>query len=181
MNLREGTGRLALLLGAVGALFCGLVSFALLQSSLRQRADHIRFAQITSRIEQLGKETQNEYPVYRDIDSGKLGWAVLVKYPQYWGWVTGQTMQEPSWPKSWEIHGAEQGPRSDSWEDIRNQDDWRIWGIKTPDGRTVYPVSAPGAGSYFLIVILPFLGFFIPWGVVRAIGWVVIGFAQPST
>jgi hypothetical protein len=83
--------------------------------------------------------------------------------------------------KLWEVHGAEQGPKSDSWEDTQNQDDWRIWGIKTPDGRTVYPVSAPGAGSYFLIVILPFLGFFVPWGVVRAIGWVVIGFAQPST
>lgn len=51
--------------------------------------------------------------------------------------------------------------------------------IETTNGQTLYPTPAPGAWSYVLIAILPLLGFFIPWGVIRAVGWVVAGFVQP--
>lgn len=41
-----------------------------------------------------------------------------------------------------------------------------------------YPASA--AWRYPFVMLLPILGFFIPWGVVRAIGWVVGGFVANS-
>lgn len=180
MNLKEGTRRLALLLGVVGAMCCALLSYFALEDALHQRTEHFRFANMASRIEQLGRQTQSEYPVYRDIDSGELGWKMLDKYPQYWDWITGQSMQVPAVPKPWEIHDAEQAlPKTRSWEDVPY--DWRISGIKTPAGQIVYPTPEPGMGAYFLIVILPFLGFFLPWCSVRSIGWVSAGFIERDT
>jgi hypothetical protein len=48
--------------------------------------------------------------------------------------------------------------------------------IETQDGQSLYPTPATGAWSYVAIALLPLLGFFIPWGAVRAIGWVAAGF-----
>lgn len=48
MNLREGTRRLALLLGAVGAILGGFASYSELQTMLEQRASHNRFEQLAA-------------------------------------------------------------------------------------------------------------------------------------
>ncbi len=48
MNLREGTRRLALLLGAVGAIAGGFASYIELHSVLGQRARHNRFEQLAN-------------------------------------------------------------------------------------------------------------------------------------
>jgi hypothetical protein len=48
--------------------------------------------------------------------------------------------------------------------------------IETDDGQTLYLTRAPSAWRYLLIALFPALGFFIPWGAVRAIGWVGAGF-----
>lgn len=48
MNLREGTRRLALLLGAAGAIIGGVFAYAQLQSTMRQRADHKQFEQLAN-------------------------------------------------------------------------------------------------------------------------------------
>jgi hypothetical protein len=48
VNLKEGTRRLALLLGVVGAILGGFVGYLQLQSELGQRARHNRFEQSAS-------------------------------------------------------------------------------------------------------------------------------------
>ena len=48
MNLREGTRRLALLLGVVGAILGGFASYLFLQPALEQRARHNRFEQLAN-------------------------------------------------------------------------------------------------------------------------------------
>lgn len=48
MNLKEGTRRLALLLGAVGAILGGFASYVGLQPLIRQRADQQRFEQLAN-------------------------------------------------------------------------------------------------------------------------------------
>jgi hypothetical protein len=58
--------------------------------------------------------------------------------------------------------------------------DNEIESIEAEDGQTLYPTSAPSAWRYLLIALLPALGFCIPWGAIRAIGWVVAGFVKPS-
>jgi hypothetical protein len=53
--------------------------------------------------------------------------------------------------------------------------------IETDDGQTLYPTPAPPAWLYLLIALFPILGFFLPWGAVRVIGWVGAGFvASPK-
>lgn len=53
---------------------------------------------------------------------------------------------------------------------------YRVSSIETENGQTLYPTPAPSTWSYVGIAVLPLLGFFVPWGVVRAIGWVGAGF-----
>jgi diadenosine tetraphosphate (Ap4A) HIT family hydrolase len=48
--------------------------------------------------------------------------------------------------------------------------------IETEDGKTIYPSEAPNRWLYFLAAILPFVGFALPWGLIRAVGWVGAGF-----
>jgi hypothetical protein len=56
--------------------------------------------------------------------------------------------------------------------------DFSVESINTEDGQTLYPTPAPAWSAYALVVIFPILGFFIPWGVIRAVGWVAVGFIQ---
>ena len=54
--------------------------------------------------------------------------------------------------------------------------DYSVESIETEPNFYLYPEPVPGAWEYVLIVLLPIPGFFIPWGAVRAIGWVGAGF-----
>jgi hypothetical protein len=60
---------------------------------------------------------------------------------------------------------------------IRWTKDLGVESIELEDGRTVYPELAPSRWLYFLAATLPLLGFFLPWSLVRAIGWVGAGFS----
>jgi hypothetical protein len=52
--------------------------------------------------------------------------------------------------------------------------------IQTEDGQNLFPTREPSAWKDPLIALFPIVGFFISWGAVRAIGWVVAGFFQGS-
>jgi hypothetical protein len=58
--------------------------------------------------------------------------------------------------------------------------DYGVESIVTDDGQTLYPTPAPAPWLYLLIALFPVFGFFIPWGAVRAIGWVGAGFVQSA-
>jgi hypothetical protein len=150
MNLREGTRRLALLLGAAGAIIGGVFAYAQLQSTMRQRADHKQFEQLA-----------NSDAVQQDRKDFLAGWVSIDS-------KTGERIQ-------WDQQVDKDGIKTIHWTK-----DNEIESIETEDGQTLYPTPAPGVWSYFLIAILPMLGFFIPWGVVRAIGWTLAGFIQPT-
>lgn len=146
MNLREGTRRLALLLGVAGAIAGGFASYVELQPVMRQRADHQRFEQLAN-----SDVVQHE----------RKDW-FLVNLPP--GYV----------PATSEVKAS--GIKTINW--TKNLG---IESIETEDGQTLYPTPAPSAWMYLLIAIFPIAGFFIPWGTIRAIGWVGVGFSQPST
>jgi hypothetical protein len=54
--------------------------------------------------------------------------------------------------------------------------DCRAAMIYTDTGQVFYQELAPHAWEYLLIAVCPALGFFVPWGAVRAVGWVGVGF-----
>ena len=147
MNLREGTRRLALLLGVAGVIVGGLASYVELQTALEQRARHNRF----------------EGLVASDV--------VKQERKSLAGWVSID-------PKTGERIHWDQLVNKGGIKTIHWTEDNQIESIVPEDGQALYPTPAPAAGTYLLITLFPILGFFIPWGVIRAIGWVGVGFTQ---
>ena len=148
MNLREGTRRLALLLGVVGAILSGFGSYIGLQTVSDQRASRAKFEQMANSdvVEQERKICLSDHP--------PPGYAKL-----------GSQLQANT-----------AGIKSINWTD-----GCRVDMIETDAGEWLYPELGPGAWEYFLITLLPIIGFFIPWGAIRAIGWVGSGFVKPVT
>lgn len=149
MNLKEGTRRLALLLGVVGAILGGYASYVELQTVLSQRALHNRFEQLST--SDIVKQERKSLAGWVSIDP-----------------KTGERTQ-------WDQQVNKGGIKTIHWTE-----DNQIESIVPEDGLALYPTPAPAAGTYLLIALFPFLGFFIPWGAIRAIGWVGAGFVQPS-
>ena len=149
MNLKEGTRRLALLLGVAGAILGGFASYLELQSVMDQRARHNRFEQLAnSDVVQQERKSQA-------------------------GWVSIDPQSGERTP--WEQQVGKGGIKTIHW----TQDN-QIESIETQDGQYLFSTPAPSASSYLLIAFFPILGFFIPWGAVRAIGWVAAGFVAGS-
>jgi hypothetical protein len=44
----------------------------------------------------------------------------------------------------------------------------------------LYPAPAPSLWLYLFAAILPLLGFILPFGLIRAVGWVGAGFVASS-
>jgi hypothetical protein len=57
---------------------------------------------------------------------------------------------------------------------------YTIESIETVDGQSLYPKPPPSRWLYLFAAILPLLGFALPWGLVRAVGWVGAGFFASS-
>jgi hypothetical protein len=161
MNLREGTRRLALLLGLVGLIVGGFFSYLVLQSVMSQRADHQRFEGLadSSVVEQARKE-------------------------RFGPWDAAGSPIQPFDPKQPyciadhdrnELDYSASEPNSSGIRTVHFENR-EIASIDTTDGQTLYPTPAPSAWLYLLIALWPVLGFFIPWGATRAIGWVAAGF-----
>jgi hypothetical protein len=93
MNLREGTRRLALLLGAVGAIIGGFASYMQLQTVLDQRARHNRFEQLATSdvVQQVRKKVQAEPNDWQTIPDDKWAkYAVKSEHTQYYDPNTGE-------------------------------------------------------------------------------------------
>lgn len=172
MNRKEGTRRLGLFLGVAGAVAGGFFSFGLVRTALQQRAAYKQFETASVRIEILGRDTQREYPETREMDRGDIGRRTLARYPQFWPWVTGRINREPELPKPSVADSTADALQASSWEPTEKESDWHAWGITTPDGETLDPTPEPSPFAYLLVLVLPVAGFVVPWGSVRAIGWV---------
>jgi len=53
-----------------------------------------------------------------------------------------------------------------------------ISGIEPDDGQEVYRADLPGLWSYLLIPVFPVLGFFLPWGAIKTLTWIGLGFSR---
>lgn len=150
MNLREGTRRLALLLGVLGAIAGGFVSYLEWQEIQSQRARHNKFEQLAA-SDVVQQERKNLAAGWVRIDP---------KTGERQGW---------EWPSTVDKGGIKA---------IRWAENYGVESIETEEGETLYSTPAPSAWLYLLIALFPLLGIFIPWGAVRAIGWVGAGFVQ---
>lgn len=214
MNLREGTRRLALLLGAVGAILGGFASYDYLQTSLSQRAHHNKFEQLaTSDVVKQERKTLQAPPDFipapnpwdkptatpatqgnpwdKPTDGDAAPWqkygasppghdpAQSDEQPEDIKAYTPEELQAPSESTEVDWHHFIHIPsvvNSGGIRTINWAENYGVASIETEDGQTFYPTPAPAAWEYLLIVLFPVAGFVIPWGVIRAMGWVGAGF-----
>jgi hypothetical protein len=163
MNLKEGTRRLAILLGAIGAIVGGVVAYVGLGAFLSQRASHIRFEQLAnSKVVRQEQKTLRVAPKFipdSAVTPDPSSAGHMRVNPDYW--------QEQS-----DVNQG--GIRTIYWKKGYDVDS-----IETADGQYLVPTPAPAWWMY-LIAALPIAGFFLPWVAVRAFGWMIAGFFQPS-
>ena len=165
MNLREGTRRLALLLGAVGAIFGGACSYAELQTLRNQTARHNQFEQLTNsdivqatrkRIQESESAPTSRPPKQFYLSEGRVCPLDAADNSGCWTNVNKGDIKTIHWAKGKGLV---------------------VESIEIEDGQTLYPTPAPSRWLYLFSSILPLLGFLIPWGAIRAIRWVAAGFA----
>jgi len=161
MNLREGTRRLALLLGVVGAIVGGFPAYRELQSVREQQASHNRFQLLA--MSSVAQQARRSLEVacadgHADNQCGDESYVPMSE-------VNSGGITTIYWS------------RKESLGKISYQVEW----IKTDDGDNLFSTTpSPSAWQWLKIVLLPVLGFLIPWGTLRAIGWVGAGFIQSS-
>jgi len=232
LNLKEGTRRLAVLVGLAGVILGAFASYIELQSLLSQKVRHNAFEQLTASDVVKHERTcrllgytsgcsQIELPPSAVFDrqsqadpyaatAEKSDPPLTVQGPD------GKTYQfPPGTDKAAEIrYFKRKGIRSDPFAAIAEPSssdvpakfssesitplasevnigeiktiNWTmgtgygVQSIETQDGQIHYPTPLLSAWRYLLIALLPILGFFIPWGTIRAIGWVGAGFVASS-
>ena len=75
MNLKEGARRLALLLGVVGAICGGFVSYLEWQSISAERANHARFESLaTSNVVEQLRKSQAGWDTIDPKTRERIGW-----------------------------------------------------------------------------------------------------------
>ena len=173
MNLKEGTRRLALLLGVVGAVLGGFGAYLELQSVFEQRASYAEFERLAN-----SEVVQHERKMMKSESEGRI----LFKAPDgSERWVHKDEKDAAIRFGGVVIDDGETATLNRGGiKAIHWSNDYRIEEIDTQGGQYLFPTPAPFAWLYCLIVLLPILGFLIPWGAVRAIGWVGTGFAESS-
>ena len=81
MNLKEGTRRLALLLGVAGAILGGFASYKELQPLTRQGAEHNRFEQLANSqiVLQERENAKRDFPrITNPPITDSNGWQITV-------------------------------------------------------------------------------------------------------
>lgn len=183
MNLKEGTRRLALFLGAAGAIIGGFASYLELHSTLNQRERHNKFERLaasdgvqqerkcrllgyTSGCSQihlppgyvLDKPTEQDSTGAESLPAG-----VPTKF--------SAAEMKNAIPLASELNAGD--IRAINWSKGMS---YTIESIETVDGQILYSTPAPSRWLYLFAATFPLLGFALPWGLIRAVGWVGAGF-----
>jgi hypothetical protein len=180
MNLREGTRRLALLLGAVGAILGGFVSYLELQSILNQKERHARFELLANSdvLKQERSFIQRTTPpiIAPEADAGSSEFdptQAFIALPEN---KKSAVLLQLSTETQTRLLDQVRSLRLAGVKAIHWTQNLGVASIETDDGKTLYPTPAPNRWLYLLAAICPLLGFALPWGLIRAVGWVGAGF-----
>ena len=168
MSSKEGVRRLSLLLGLLGVILGGFVSYQEWNLVVTQKANHKKFEELAN-SEVVQRERNRRFQkdpitgVVLDMD---------IKYLTSQKARDGEFAAFPSRILEGEI------------SEIEWNKDLQVSMIKTIDGEFLPSIEEPGASRYFLMVIYPAIGFLLFWGAARIVafigGWVVAGFKRPS-
>jgi hypothetical protein len=193
MNFREGTRRLGMLLGAFGVILGGVVSFLILQPAMEQRARHNKFEQLAASDVVQQERKSKAISVLRGLTEDRQRDILARLAPDVKKDILAKFSAQPLVPAPlapdlppgfipYQPMPAD-SPSEPNWGGIKIihwTNDIDVESIEMSDGQYLFPTPAPAAKTYFLAALLPVLGFFIPWGLVNAIGWVGAGFYRST-
>ena len=175
MNVREGTRRLAVFLGILGCIV-GLLFSCLFFNQFHQ--DEKNYRTYSKLVNSKAIQTEQQAlrnpsaPGTQNMSSIREDWNKMSKDNQD---AVIRSLSAEEKTKFATDMGWNDGIKS-----VEYNKDFNVVSIGTMDGQTVYPAVPPSQWTALLIAALPILGYFIPWGLIRAIGWVGAGFVTSN-
>lgn len=170
--------RLALFVGALGAIAGCIATFVFLSDILEQRARHQAFERLANSqvVQQQRKLLQQPIVQSSAVTEWDAQGNPILQRPG--ASTTASTQPQLDWSKAQPLPSEvdKGGIKTINW--TGDLGDLGVGSIDTEDGRTLYPEPAPSFWSYLLPLFFPVLGFFIPWGLVSAVVWVGAGFVD---
>lgn len=154
MNAKEGMRRLGLLLGVVGAVSGAFVSYIDLHDTISARSRYRVYDSLVK--SDLVQQYRNNHFPRGSVPPG---------YNPEADTVDKNGIKTIHW-------------KSETYDEKTKH--LEIEFIEMADGTTVYPaaLTPPGMWAYLRPALFPLLGFLIPFGAIRALTWVGLGFAQ---
>ena len=189
MNLREGMRRVGMVLGLIGFCVGSFVAYDYVNKLLGQAA--------AAREYQAQSELKAKYEVKRP--DGKI---ITVEGPRgaseeeviaqaqklfnVFGDPIIENEPKPQVPKGYRLDDNRE-PISSAWRPVDEWDQYRTKpqpGAKTPkppvylddEGNPVGAAKAPSFWQYLQALAFPLFGFLMPWGTLKTLTWIGIGF-----
>lgn len=168
MSSKEGVWRLTLLVGLLGVILGGFVSYQEWKLIATQKANHKRFEELAN-SEVVQRERNRRFQ--KDPATGAM-LDMDIKY------LISQKSRDEEFADF----------PSKILEGEISEIDWnknlQVSMIKTVDGEFLLQTKEPGTSRYLLVVIYPAIGFLLFWGAAQIVGfvggWVAAGFKRPS-
>ena len=205
MNIREGMRRVGILLGAAGALVGGAVAFSQSQTVWGLRARHRRFEAVmaTPTMQKVAKSVSTRASQAQPVPDPPTGYTLDPK-PTRGGGLPPDAVPAgkfvPPRLDQWEGAAREFDPvatedvdggecllnahpllkgNSDGINKVHVDAAKLVTSIDLSTGEWVPRVDSPHLTAYLLLLLYPVIGFLLPWGGIRILTWVGIGFAAP--
>jgi hypothetical protein len=206
VNAKEGMRRLGLVLGIVGvAVSAALFSYPKLRDLEHNRIEHNEFERLRSSasVQQEITVIQNSYShpgkyIYTTTKDRYGG--LIIKHStadkpavprlKITDHITGETAivewegdKPPTNKEANHIIERQLDDQIKGYQvnvgDVRTlhfDNKGKVAGFTKRNGQTVYDQSAPSFSKYIAPFVFPFLCFLIPWGTVKTITWIGVGF-----
>ena len=199
MNIREGMRRIGILLGVSGGLLGGSLAYSEAQNLWTTRAAHkkFEFLMTTPTMQKVAKDMKIDYDALakqaRAISSLPSAPVAPGDFMEMQRKGT-QTFVPPRIDE-WEgpaIKDDENGGRHllpanpllrgnrDGINTVNVDPARMVSSIELSTGELITRTEAPHLSAYLLLLLYPVLGFLLPWGGIRILTWVGIGFAAPQ-
>lgn len=205
MNVKEGTRRLALLFGVIGAIAGGVASYATLSDAMEARARYKAFERLATSdtVEQERKYllslhlSPDAVPdstnfVALDMSTFKplpplppgavldrpAGIVPPVGLPPSAG--MGDVFDQAAAQAAAAVapESIASAARKEGIKTIVWNKNLEVQSIEKEDGNVVVSAQQPSFWTYLLVVFFPVVGFVIPWGAICALIWVGYGFTE---
>lgn len=180
VNFREGMRRLGLLLGVLGACVGAVAAWEGTRTAWIALTEHRRFESVLASptMRKVAKAAR------ADADAQIVSESAMTKIPL----PPGATLVSPSAHASdpWEqaardYKGQHVLVRLDGVDQVTVDKTGLITSIDLSTGESVEKTDAPHIWAFLPLLLLPAIGFLVPWGLVRVMAWIAVGFFAPRT